>query len=121
MTQLLLVLAVGCAGGVGAGLRYLVDNALPERLRDRYPAGTMLINITGSFVLGCVTGMALGSSWMLVISTGLLGGYTTFSAAGVEAVRLLEQRRYLAAAVHGPGMLLVCLAVALLGLMLTGR
>jgi CrcB protein len=53
--------------------------------------------------------------YQLIIGTGLLGGYTTFSAASVETVRLLEDRRYAAATFHGVGMLIGCTAAAALG------
>src|SRR5690606_32056444 len=81
---LLLALAVGIAGGIGAALRYLVDNSVPERLRARYPWGIALVNLTGSFALGIVTALLPGV-WLTIIGTGLLGGYTTFSTAAVDA------------------------------------
>jgi hypothetical protein len=67
-----------------------------------YPVGTTVINVTGSFLLGLLGGLALQhglpTSWHLVLGTGFLGGYTTFITASVETVRLLQDRRWLAAA-----------------------
>jgi fluoride exporter len=89
------------------------------RLKSTYPVGTAVINLTGSLLLGLLTGLTTGhlvpQQYQLIIGTGLLGGYTTFSAASVETVRLLEDRRYVAAAVHGLGMLIGCTAAAALG------
>lgn len=115
-----LLLAV--AGGCGAALRFLVDGAVRARLRTAYPWGTTVINVSGSLLLGLVTAAvgahAIPEAWRLVAGTGLLGGYTTFSTASYETVRLLQARRYLLAAANGPGMLVVSVAAALVGLAL---
>lgn len=104
------------AGGVGAALRFVVDGTIRHHSSGSYPWATMIVNVTGSLILGLVTGLVLtglvSHTWELVIGTGLLGGYTTFSTASVETVRLLEDRRWWAAAVNGPGMLVVCVAAA---------
>ena len=120
----LLVLAVAVAGGAGAVARLVVDGALRAWLRVGYPIGTTLINVTGSFLLGRVTGLALAHGlppeWRAVLGTGFLGGYTTFSTASYETVRLAQQRRYRAALMNGVGMLILALAAAGLGLWLGG-
>ena len=118
----LLVVAVGLAGGVGAVARLVLDGLLRARVRVAFPLGTTVINVTGSFLLGLVTGLALANGlpaeWRAVLGTGFLGGYTTFSTASFETVRLAQQRRYRAAAFNGVGMLLLALAAAGLGLWL---
>jgi len=118
----LLVLAVAAAGGVGAVARLVLDGLLRARVRIAYPLGTTVINVTGSFLLGLVTGLALAhglpAEWRAVLGTGFLGGYTTFSTASYETVRLAQQRRYRAAFVNGVGMLVLALAAAGLGLWL---
>jgi CrcB protein len=107
------------AGGVGAALRLILDGAIRARTTSSYPVGTTIINVTGSFLLGLVTGLAtsqlLPLQWQLMIGTGFLGGYTTFSTASFETVRLIEDRRYVAAALNGLGMLLICTAAAAFG------
>ena len=89
------------------------------RVHSTYPVATTIINLTGSLVLGLLTGLAtshlLPHQWQLIVGTGLLGGYTTFSTASFETVRLLEDRRYVAAAVNGLGMLIAGTAAAALG------
>lgn len=118
----LLVLAVAAAGGVGAVARLVLDGFLRARVRIAYPLGTTVINVTGSLLLGLVTGLALAhglpAEWRAVLGTGFLGGYTTFSTASYETVRLAQQRRYRAALVNGVGMLVLALAAAGLGLWL---
>ena len=118
----LLVVAVGLAGGVGAVARLVLDGLLRARVRVSFPLGTTVINVTGSFLLGLVTGLALvhglPPEWRAVLGTGFLGGYTTFSTASYETVRLAQQRRYRAALMNGVGMLVLALAAAGLGLWL---
>lgn len=121
-----LVAAVAAAGGVGAALRHLVDTLVARRLRHAgatYPAGVLLINLSGSLVLGVVVGLAAGSvgsspphsAAVAVLGTGLLGGYTTFSTAVLDVVVLLEAGRCRAALLHGPGMVLLGVGLAALG------
>jgi CrcB protein len=118
----LLVLGVAAAGGLGAVARLVFDGVLRSRVRVGFPLGTTIINVTGSFLLGLVTGLALAHGlppeWRAVLGTGFLGGYTTFSTASYETVRLAQQRRYRAALVNGVGMLVLALAAAGLGLWL---
>ncbi|HAM25639.1 MAG TPA: chromosome condensation protein CrcB, partial [Microbacteriaceae bacterium] len=82
--------------------------------------GTTVINVTGSLVLGLLVGLALNGAisaeWRLVLGTGLMGGYTTFSTASVETVRLLQSRRFAAALGNGLGMLVVSVLAASFGL-----
>lgn len=120
----LLVLAVAVAGGLGAVARLVLDGALRSLFRINYPFGTTVINVTGSFLLGLVTGLALvhglPPEWRAILGTGFLGGYTTFSTASYETVRLAQQRRYRAALFNGVGMLILALGAAGLGLWLGG-
>jgi fluoride exporter len=104
------------AGGVGATLRFIADSTIRRHVAWTYPVATFLINFSGSVLLGLLTGLAaahtLPHSWQLLIGTGLLGGYTTFSTASFETIRLIEDRRYLPAAINGIGMLIACTAGA---------
>ena len=120
MTVLLLALA----GGLGAVARFVLDGtvtaALTRRKRGaRYPVGTTLINLSGSLLLGLVAGLLAGELLTepasLVLGTGFLGGYTTFSTAAYEAVRLAEQRRWAAALAHGLGQAVAATGLATLG------
>ena len=91
MIPVLLALGVAVAGGIGAAARMVLDGAITAATRIPYPVGTTVVNVTGSLLLGVVTGLASGlGPWALVLGTGLLGGYTTFSTASFETVRLVE-------------------------------
>jgi fluoride exporter len=124
MAALWVVLALSVAGGVGAGCRLLLDGAVKARLRSAYPLGTTVINISGSFLLGLVTGLALAHAlpqeWRLILGTGFLGGYTTFSTASFETVRLAQEGRWGSAFVNAFGMLAGSLLAATAGLWLGG-
>ncbi|MEI5584823.1 MULTISPECIES: fluoride efflux transporter CrcB [unclassified Agromyces] len=115
-----LFLATAVAGGIGAALRFAVDVAVGRRAGAGFPFGTVLVNVTGSFALGTVAGVA-ANGWLppevaTVVGVGLLGGYTTFSTASMQTVRLVQEGRYRAALVNGLGALVACTLAALLGL-----
>lgn len=119
------VFAIICvAGGIGAALRFVVDGVIRSRLRMAFPLATVVINVTGSFGLGLITGLGsragLPHDWVLILGGGVMGGYTTFSTASIETVRLIEQRRWGSALLNGVGTLVVAVAAAALGLAVTG-
>ncbi|PVE75391.1 fluoride efflux transporter CrcB [Microbacterium testaceum] len=89
----LVFLAVVIAGGVGAAVRYLVDVAVRRRTGERFPWGILVVNLTGALALGLVTPLAADEAWRWIIGTGLLGGYTTFSAVAVTTALLAEEGR----------------------------
>ncbi len=124
MAGLWVVVALSVAGGVGAGCRLVLDGLIKARAKIAYPLGTTVINVTGSFLLGLVTGLALGhglpQEWRLILGTGFLGGYTTFSTASFETVRLAQEGRWRAATVNAFGMLIGSMLAAALGLWLGG-
>jgi CrcB protein len=88
-------LAIAGAGAVGAPLRYAVDATISSRYRRLFPLGTYVVNITGCFVLGCITGFALyhslAKTTVLIVGSGLVGAYTTFSTFTLETT-VLSQR-----------------------------
>lgn len=112
----LLLLAVGVAGGVGAGLRFLVDAGLHRVFRGAFPLGILIVNVTGSLALGIVTGAATGTPMAWVVGAGLLGGYTTFSTVMVETWLLGEAGERRTAWANALGSVLACAAAAALGL-----
>ncbi len=120
---MMLLLAVGLAGAVGAPARYLTDAFIEERIQSVFPWGTFVINVSGSFLLGVITGLALyhglGSVPKIVVGTGFCGAYTTFSTFSYETVRLLEDGSVLEAAANTAASLVVGLAGAALGLILS--
>jgi CrcB protein len=117
-----LALLVSVAAAIGAGCRYTVDLAVQHRARSVVPWGTFVVNVSGSFVLGVVTGLAshhgLGARWEAVLGVGLLGGYTTWSTYMWETFALADGRRLGIALQYAASSLLVGLGAAAAGLAL---
>lgn len=119
----MIVMWLALAGSAGAVARFVVDGAVRTRCATAWPVGTLLINVTGSVLIGVLTGLVLfhgsPSALTTVAGTGFCGGYTTFSTASFETVRLLQQRRYVTAALSAAGGVLLPVAGAALGLLVT--
>jgi fluoride exporter len=115
-----LALLVAVAGGAGAVLRALVVHHAGLRRADPLPVGTLLVNGSGSLVLGVLTGLSLfhglGSHVLAVAGVGLCGGYTTWSTASWETIHLLHTGHRAEAIVYTLGGLTVCLAAAATGI-----
>ena len=117
-TWVLFLLAVAA----GAVARYVLDRLVSDVVRPDFPWGTILINLSGSFVLGLLTGLGIYHAFptdaRLVLGTGFCGGYTTFSTFTFETVRLIEAGRGRAAAANvaistGAGVLAAAAGLAL--------
>jgi CrcB protein len=106
---------VAVAGGLGAVARFVVDGHVLARTGGRLPWGTALINVSGAFALGIVAGAAPDHAIAVVVGTGFLGAYTTFSTWMLETLLLGESGRSAAAVVNVVGQLAVGLAVAGIG------
>lgn len=116
-------LALG--GGGGAALRYVADVAVSSRWRRPFPLATFLINVSGSLALGLLVGWcyagSAGPGWSLavsVIGTGVLGGYTTFSTASYDTLRLGREGRVVMALSYAVGTMVATVTAAALGLWL---
>lgn len=120
MNSLLLVLLVAIAGGLGAITRFKVDTSFSDAAREKFPFGIFVVNITGSFALGLITGGAahLGA-WATVVGVGFLGGYTTFSTASLDTVMMFLERRVGPALLNSLGLAFLCVAAAVVGLAIT--
>ena len=118
--ELFAVVALG--GLIGAPCRFLVDRAVSGRIESDLPWGTLVINLTGSLLLGFLTGLALGHHLPAVpkalLATGFCGAYTTFSTFTYETVRLLEDGRLGEAGVNVAGSVVVGFGAAAAGLAL---
>lgn len=115
MTPLLFLLGA-LAGGAGAALRYAGDVFISRFLRP--PWGVFLINVGGSFVLGILTGAAVPGDLQFVLGSGLLGGFTTFSAVSVTTVLLAEEQRTRMSIVNVLGTFVVAVLAAWAGVAL---
>lgn len=110
------------AGAAGAPARYLLDGIVHDHVDVAFPWGTFVVNITGSFLLGIISGAALyrgfATTPKIWLGTGFCGSYTTFSTFTFETVRLLEEGEVTAALVNVAASLLAGTAAAAAGLAL---
>ncbi|MDR3242676.1 MAG: fluoride efflux transporter CrcB [Clostridiales Family XIII bacterium] len=109
--------SVGIGAAVGACLRYAISRALPTE----FPYGTLISNVAAAFLIGFVIGAerntgALPERVKLLITTGLLGGLSTFSTFSMETIAMLETRNYAGAGANvllNVGICLFCVAAGL--------
>ena len=116
-------LLIGCAalgGGVGAAGRHAVDDWVTARWRRDFPLGILLVNISGSLLLGLLIGLAAPEGVVALLGTGVLGGYTTFSTASLGTVKPALEGRGGVALAYGVGTMLATVGAALLGLWVGG-
>lgn len=112
-------LAVALGGAIGATMRYLAGEFISSRVRTDFPVHTLVVNVSGAFLLGIVMTLAiergdLGRWWQLFLGVGILGGYTTFSTFAFETVELMREGAMAGAVLNAAGSVLlgVCAAVA---------
>jgi len=121
MTALAGTLIVFLGGGVGAAIRHGVNIAALRLLGPGFPHATFFINVTGSIIMGMAAAYFafkgdVSQHWRLFLTTGVLGGYTTFSTFSLDAALLYERDQYLLAAVYVLGSVILSLAGMLAGL-----
>ncbi|HYW48342.1 MAG TPA: fluoride efflux transporter CrcB [Bryobacteraceae bacterium] len=117
------ILWISLGAIVGANLRYFVAQQVARLVSPSFPYGTLLINVTGSFVIGFfliwTTGRVLADPrWRLLIAVGFCGGYTTFSSYAYETFVLMEQGQWLSSMLNVVVSNLLCLAAVVLGAVL---
>lgn len=96
LSKALLAIIVGCGGFFGAGARYLISAWAKEQFPVSIPCGTLIVNVLGALIIGFVSEAALRTTGIspttkLFITTGIMGGLTTFSTFSLESVTLLSK------------------------------
>jgi len=114
MTKIAWYVAIG--SGIGGVVRLFLGSFIQQRAGSSFPLGTLIINITGSFILGFIIRYALATPSITpeiraLLTTGFCGGYTTFSTYSFETATLIEDGRYERASLY----ILLSVGVALLG------
>ncbi len=116
------LLQVALGGALGASLRFLSGAMILRALGSGFPYGTMFVNIVGSFLMGLLAFYLLErmdgsfSRYAPFLMTGLLGGFTTFSAYSLDALYLLERGRYVSASVYMGGSVVLAIGALFLGM-----
>jgi fluoride exporter len=111
---------IAAGSALGGVSRYLVGGAIQRLLGTPFPAGTLAVNLSGSFVLGLFLRSALGSPSVspelrAFLTIGFCGGYTTFSTFSYETLALLEQGQWSRALLYAAGSVLLALGATVLG------
>lgn len=118
------LLLVGFGGAVGSIARYLLSTwTMQAAGMPKFPLGTFAVNLVGCLLVGVCAGLAERFAWFdadarLLLMVGLIGGFTTFSAFGLETVHLLRRGEWLVASGYVGGSVLLGVAAVLLGLWL---
>jgi len=121
MITVLAWIGVGAFGAFGALARFRVTDGVTAWRPSAFPYGTFVVNVSGGFTLGLLTGLGVSGDAMLVFGTGLLGGYTTFSTWMVEAQRLGEDASWVAMSSYLLGSMLAGLVAGGAGWLLGGE
>lgn len=120
----LLFIGMSVAGGLGAATRYSIDKFIQSHTAGRFPWGVFTINVTGSFLMGVLAGLVLTSvaspTLQIVLGTGFLGGYTTFSTASHDTVTLIREGHAGKAIASSMSNLIITLGAAMAGLVVSG-
>ena len=111
-------------GGFGSGARYLVGGWVAQALGSAFPYGTIGINALGSFLISVVmylslTAGAITPELRLLLATGVMGGFTTYSTFNYESLAFFQQGAWLLGALNILATVFVCLAAGAIGLMLS--
>jgi CrcB protein len=118
-----LILLAAAGGALGSSARYLVGLGAGRLLGTGFPWGTFTVNVAGCFVMGVLVGLAahrmtLGDEARVFLMTGILGGFTTFSAFSADALLLVERRDFGLAVLYVTGSVALSLAAVFAGLYL---
>lgn len=115
------ILAIAIGAAIGANLRYGIGLWAAQRLGTTWPYGTFIINLSGCLLIGLLLTLAtnrltLSEPMRLMLVTGLLGGFTTFSTFGYESVTLLNSGNWLAALSYVGGSVIGGLIAVIIGI-----
>ena len=114
-------LAVAAGGAVGAMGRFAVGGLALRIMGPGYPWGTLAVNVLGGFLIGVLTvviaqRISVPHIWQAGLVTGLLGGFTTFSAFSLEAALMIERSEWTSALIYALASVVLCVAAVFAGL-----
>ena len=115
-----IVFAIGTGSFIGGILRYLLSQFVQSKFLSAFPFGTLTVNIIGCFLIGLVFGLTdrgtLTPEWRLFLATGMIGGFTTFSAFSFETVGLLRDGQLWYAIAYIVGSVIIGLLATFIGI-----
>jgi CrcB protein len=113
-------------GAIGTLARYGLQGIVQVRLGSTFPYGTLLVNLSGCFLLGLIgqftmNRMVISPDWRVAIAVGFFGGYTTFSSFGWETAKLLEEGAWLRASAYVSASVVAGLLLSVAGIRMANR
>ena len=120
------ILLIAIFGAVGTLARYGLQGIVQVRAGGAFPYGTLLINLTGCFLLALIgqftlNRMLISPVWRVAITVGFFGGYTTFSSFGWETAKMLEDGEWMRATTYVAASVFVGLFLSMAGIRLANR
>lgn len=114
------------AGAIGTGARYLTSELVQHAFGEFFPHSTFLINVTGSFLMSIIMVIGLNTATIpptlrIILTTGLLGGFTTYSSFNYETLQYFQNGEFGRGIVYMFGTVLTCLLAGIAGLWLARR
>ena len=120
------IFLIALFGAIGTLARYGLQGVVQVRMGTTFPYGTLLINLTGCFLLGLIgqftlNRMVISPDWRVAIAVGFFGGYTTFSSFGWETAKMLEDGEWMRASTYVGASVIVGLLLSIAGIRLANR
>ena len=120
------ILLIALFGAIGTLARYGLQGLVQVKMGSTFPFGTLLINLTGCFLLGLIGQVTLNrvivpAEWRMAIAVGFFGGYTTFSSFGWETAKMLEAGEWLWATTYVAASVVLGLFLSVAGIRLANR
>lgn len=118
------MLIVGSGGFIGSALRYLVQVNVEKLMSSTFPMGTLLVNVTGSFIIGIIYAFAekgnlMSPEWRIFLAVGICGGFTTFSTFTMDNLNLMKDNSLFQLLLYTGGSLFLGIVAVYLGIILT--
>lgn len=93
------IMCVGVGGFIGAAMRYLVTKEVTRLINSNFPLGTLIVNVVGGFLIGMIMELNVSTDLIspnmkLFLTTGIMGGLTTFSTFSLETINLVGEGKY---------------------------
>jgi CrcB protein len=120
------LILIAVFGAIGTLARYGLQGLVQVRIFGTFPFGTLLVNLTGCFLLGLIgqftlNRVVISPDWRTAIAVGFFGGYTTFSSFGWESAKMLEDGEWLRATTYVAASVVVGLVLSFAGIRLANR
>ncbi|MBS1840820.1 MAG: fluoride efflux transporter CrcB [Acidobacteria bacterium] len=120
------IFLIALFGAIGTLARYGLQGVVQIRMDGTFPYGTLLVNLTGCFLLGLIGQLTLNrvvipADWRVAIAVGFFGGYTTFSSFGWETAKMLEDGEWLHASTYVGASVMAGLLLSIAGIRIANR